>query len=556
MNPRADTGFEDSLQSRGERLIAGLRTLVALGLLALPLAPGATASAFALLAVYLLYSLLLAVLLWGFERVQFRWRLAAHTLDLAVFAIFCALTWGAVPPALVFLAFLLLAGGARWRGRGAAGTAVAGLAAYGIAGLLAGLSPERLAAGSAPLALLAALVVCASIYQQRLGREMLRIAAWPRSSLQDTGALLDHLLAHAAGILEAPRVLLVWEEVDEPWLHLAHRTVGGVEVLREPPPADSLVPPPLAAASFLSNGPQETWHQAERGIERWRGAPVGEDLRRRFAIERVASWPVRGGLVQGRLFALDRRDFERDHLVLGEIVAQRIAAELDQLYLTRHLRTAAVAEERVRLACDLHDGMLQSLTGAALQLQALAGLLEEEGDRQSAREQLREVQRLIASDQRDLRFFIEELKPVPRTPAGVAGLADRLEELAERLKRLWGLRVEVRLHAFDGQISEAFTRQLYRLLREALFNVARHAGATTVRVEVSREGRTLRIAVTDDGRGFPFQGRYDHEELTRRKLGPVSLKERISTLGGSLAIDTAPGHTRLEVLLPTGGGIR
>jgi signal transduction histidine kinase len=209
----------------------------------------------------------------------------------------------------------------------------------------------------------------------------------------------------------------------------------------------------------------------------------------------------------------------------------------------------------VRLACDLHDGMLQSLTGAALQLQALAGLLDD-GETETAREQLREIQRLIAADQRDLRFFIEELKPVPRTPPGAAGLGERLDELAERLKRLWGLRVEIHLQDLDGQLSEAFTRQLYRLLREALFNVARHAGATTARVEVARQGKTLRIAVTDDGRGFPFQGRYDHEELARRKLGPVSLKERISTLGGSLAIDSAPGHTRLEVSLPTGGGIR
>lgn len=381
------------------------------------------------------------------------------------------------------------------------------------------------------------------------------LAAWPRSSVQDARSLLDHLLTRAASILEAPRVLLTWEEVDEPWLHLAHRTDHGLEVLREAPSGEPLVPAPLAAASFLSTGAGATWYRAGRDVERWHGVPVEEGLRRRFAVERVASWPLQGGLVQGRLFALDRHDFERDHLVLGEIVAQRIAAELDQLYLTQRLRTAAVADERVRLACDLHDGMLQSLTGTALQLQALAGLLDD-GDHEAAREQLREVQRLIAADQRDLRFFIEELKPAPRTPAGAIGLGEQMEELGERLKRLWGLRVEVRLERLDGRLSEAFTRQLYRLLREALFNVARHAGATTARVEVAREDRILRIAVTDDGRGFPFQGRYDHEELARRKLGPVSLKERIATLGGSLAIDSAPGHTRLEVCLPTGGGSR
>lgn len=345
-----------------------------------------------------------------------------------------------------------------------------------------------------------------------------RIAEWPRGSLQDAGSLIDHLLARAAGVLDAPRVLLVWEEADEPWLHLAHRTANGTETSREPPAVTGL---------------------------------TEEDLRRRFAFARAASWPLRGAVIQGTFFALDRGHLERDHLVLGEIAAQRIASELDQFYLTRRLRTSVVTEERMRLACDLHDGMLQSLTGTALQLEALAGQLDE--DPRAAREELREVQRLIASDQRDLRFFIEELKPAPKTPAGAPGLAEHLDDLASRIQRLWGLRVEIALEGLDGQLSEAYTRQLYRLLRESLFNVARHAGASTARVKVARRDQSLQITVTDDGHGFPFQGRYDHEELIRRKLGPVSLKERISALGGSLAIDTGPGRTCLEVMLPVGG---
>jgi signal transduction histidine kinase len=367
-------------------------------------------------------------------------------------------------------------------------------------------------------------------FEQRLSREMLKIASWPRGPLQDADALLDHLLAHAGGILEAPRVLLAWEEADEPWLYLAHRSGGGIERSREAPLAD-----PEA---------------------------IEELLRRRFAIDRVDSWPVRGETVQGRLFALDRPDPAGDSLVLGnvlgKIVAQRVAAELDQFYLTHQLRTAAVTDERVRLACDLHDGMLQSLTGTALQLQALAKWMEKEPPAPPAdlREILREIQQLIAADQRDLRFFIEELKPVPRPLAGQEDLASRLAELVDRLKRLWFLDIDIHLEGLDGQLSEAFTRQLYRLVRESLFNVARHAGASRVRVEIVWRERALSITVTDDGRGFPFTGRYDHEELRRQKLGPVSLKERIAALGGSIAIDTGPGLTRLEMHLPAQGGTR
>lgn len=366
--------------------------------------------------------------------------------------------------------------------------------------------------------------------------EMLKIAAiaaWPRGSLQDDDALLTHLLAHVAGVLEAPRVLLAWEETDEPWLYLAHWRDGRIERFREAPCGEP-------------------------------GEPVEDSLRRRFTLSEEAAWPVHGEIVQGTLFAFhdDGDAFGPDHLVLGEIAAQRVAAELDQFYLTRRLRTAAVTEERVRLACDLHDGMLQSLTGTALQLQALAKLMED--DPPAAREQLREVQRLIAADQRDLRFFIEELKPVPRS-LGQADLASRLAELAERLKRLWNLNVDVDLGGLGdlgdpggpgGHLSEAFLRQLYRLLREALFNVARHAEAANVRVEIASRNGTLAITVTDDGRGFPFTGRYDHEDLNRRKLGPVSLKERLSSLGGRLSIDSHPGRTRLEICLPVRGGAR
>jgi signal transduction histidine kinase len=390
---------------------------------------------------------------------------------------------------------------------------------------------------------------------------MLGIASWPRLPLADGDALLAHLLEQAAVILQAPRVLLVWEEMDEPWLLLAHRSGAGIERFRDPPtPLQLLVAEPLAKTSFFTRRargrrPAAVWHRSAEGVSLWRGAPLGEDLCRRFAIDRVGSWPLSAERVEGRLFALDKRNFEKDHLLLGEIVARRIAAELDQFYVARELRSGAATEERIRLAWDLHDGLLQSLTGAALQLQALLRLLDD--DPAAARAQLLEVQQLIAGDQRDLRFFIEELKPAsPQALAGEADLNGRFAELAERLKRLCGLEVELDLAGVDGQISTYLARQLYRLMREALWNVARHAGASTVRVEIARRGQALEVTVTDDGRGFPFKGRYEHEELRRQKLGPVSLKERIAALGGSLAIDSGLGRTRIEMSLPVAAGGR
>jgi signal transduction histidine kinase len=381
------------------------------------------------------------------------------------------------------------------------------------------------------------------------------VPVWPRSSLKEADALIAHLLAQAAGVLRAPRLLLVWEELDEPWLHLAHLSDAGVERLREPPTAfEPLVHPSLAGASFFTAGDARgAWCNSAAGLRHSDCAPLHAGLARRFAVERAASWPLAGESVEGRLFALDISRVDGDgaaSLLLGEIVAGRVAAELDSFYLTERLRSAAVADERLRVAWDLHDGLLQSLAGAALQLQVLTRLLED--DPPAAREQLAEIQRLIAADQRDLRFYIEELKPGRAEAVGEGALAERLAELGERLKRLAGLDVEVRLEGLDGPLPEFPARQLYQLLREALFNVARHAGARAVQVEVRRRGAALEVAVSDDGRGFPFHGRYEHADLARGKLGPVSLKERITALGGSLAIDSAPGRTRLEMRLPLG----
>ena len=566
--------FEDSSQNRAERLIASLRLLAGFAfLLFVELEPSALPArnaerAMPLLAVYLLFSLLLAVLFRGSAALRPRWRAAVQVLDLVTFTALCFLAGAPAGASLVFFAFILLAGALRWRWRGIAWTALAGIGMLLGAGLLTSLlspgSPlafDRMLVWSAGLAVLALLLASVSAHQQRLGREILGIASWPQLSQKDREGLLSHLLDHAAGILEAPRLLLVWEEMDEPWLHLALRSGGSLERLREAPTAfPLLVAPPLGEVSFFTPGtrgrkPPAVWYRSAEGLSLWRGAPVGAELCRRFAIDRVASWPLRAERVEGRLFVLDKKDFEKDHLLLGEIVARRIAAELDQFYITQQLRSGAVTEERIRLAWDLHDGMLQSLTGAALQLQALARLLDE--DPVAARAQLVEIQRLIAADQRDLRFFIEELKPAsPQALAEETDFDVRFKELAERLHRLCGLDVELRLTGIDGRLPTYLARQLYRLLREALFNVARHAGASAARVEIALAGQALAVTVTDNGRGFPFKGRYEHEELRRQKLGPVSLKERITALGGSLAIDSGDGRTRIEMSLPVPAGAR
>jgi signal transduction histidine kinase len=228
---------------------------------------------------------------------------------------------------------------------------------------------------------------------------------------------------------------------------------------------------------------------------------------------------------------------------------------MDHFFVLQRLQQAAATEERIRLARQLHDGVLQSLTGAALQLQTVGPLLD--ANRQAARDRLLLIQRLLTEEQRDLRFFIQELKPAPLGLAGPdSGLAARLKELGERIERHWGLRVDLRVERVEAHIPEGLLREIYLIVHEALVNAARHAQASSARVRVGVLQDQVRISVADDGRGFRFHGHYDHAALTDLKLGPVTLKERIGALHGALIIESGESGARLEItlpLLPSGG---
>jgi two-component system NarL family sensor kinase len=101
-----------------------------------------------------------------------------------------------------------------------------------------------------------------------------------------------------------------------------------------------------------------------------------------------------------------------------------------------------------------------------------------------------------------------------------------------------------------GELPAALARDLYFIVHEALINAARHAHATAVHVTLSGVDTQVRLTVADNGRGFPFRGRYDLATLTALNLGPVVLKERIASLGGSLILVSTGAGSQLYMTLP------
>ncbi len=241
-------------------------------------------------------------------------------------------------------------------------------------------------------------------------------------------------------------------------------------------------------------------------------------------------------------------DFELDRFVLRSAYLAVVAVLLGYLgdHETRlRARTAEIAtvKERIRLARDLHDGAIQSLTGAALKLQVARNQAPE--PTQAA---LDEVLQLLGEEQRELRRFAAGADGGEGSEAG-DGLS-RLRELPLKFERQWGMRVEMEARVEHVPESAEALIDAYWLIREALVNGVRHGAAQSARVELVRVGDALEITVDDDGGGLPFHGEYDLTELDRRDIGPRSIRQRVAACGGALRLISGERGTRVEIRLP------
>jgi signal transduction histidine kinase len=553
-------------QSRAERLIAGGRvTLSVFSLLAVwldPTEPSRYAStAYSLLAGYVVYSAVIAVLASRSYGFLLKVRLPTHAVDLGVAALVMFFTEGPTSPFFVYFVFALMSAAVRWGRTGTLWTSVVTLAVfigfgYYFAEVLEDPAFElnRFIIRGVYLGVTASLLGYLGVFDERLRREISSLSQWPREMPAGPKELVCAVLEHIAGVLGLSRLLMVWEEEEEPWVYLASWTAAGCDWSREPVGSyEPLVAAPLHEASFLCTdasaaSPSVLVISGDR-LRRLRQPPVHPALRARFGIRTVLSWRLQGASFQGRLFALDGPIRSLDHLLVGEVLAWQAAAHLDRLQLLQRLRETAALEERVRLARDLHDGTIQSLTVATLRLEAFPRLMET--DPEAARREVQRLQELLTAEQRELRSLVRELKPSHLGPRHAeAGLAARLDELRERIERHWGLRMELAGNFHGTALPEDLSRQVHRLVHEAVVNAARHAEASAVQVGLWVEDHRIRIEIEDDGRGFPFEGELDLPELIGSNLGPSSLRDRIACLGGSLRLRSSRQGSRLEMIVP------
>jgi signal transduction histidine kinase len=208
-----------------------------------------------------------------------------------------------------------------------------------------------------------------------------------------------------------------------------------------------------------------------------------------------------------------------------------------------HLRDAevarATAEERARLAREIHDGMSQELWYAKLKQGRLLALPAVEGD---ARGLAEEVASAIESALAEARQAILALRPTEGSSFTEA-IGRYVADFSDR----FGIPAESRCDPAAEGLSPRAQAELLRIVHEALANVRKHADATLVRVEVAASNDELRLSVTDNGRGFSIVA------PGGSGYGLSTMRQRAAIIGGTLSIDSRPQDgTRVVVDVPLG----
>lgn len=544
-------------RARLERAIASARVVLAVGGACTVWLDPFTPVVDLLLTAYLANSLVVLALVWAPVRFARTWSLVVHAVDLIVVALLM-LFQGPSSPFFIYFVFSVVSGALRWSLRGALWTTAAALSAYATVSVAAGADPlvdDRFIIHCVQLTVVAAMVGYLTTYHARIQREVLDLAAWPRRMPRDVGDVVAEVLERATDILAAPRVLLIWEEPEEGYVNIAWRDQGRVEWAREPPGTYfPIVVEALERENFQAldaadpRGRIRLWSRGR--LREKRGDSVNEALRVRFGMRAVQSCRLDGDLVHGRLFWLHQRVMRIDDLVMGELVALLAAARLDAVYFLARLRDSAGLRERVRVARDLHDSLLQALAGVGLQLAGARRLVGRDPD--AAGQRLENIQEQFERIEVDMRSFIRRLRPLPAEAS--LRPAERLEERCEALQRRvevqWAVIVDMQLSISDREMQEELTEQVFLIVQEAVLNAARHAGASSIRVSVRALDEELRVEISDDGKGFPFSGSYDLAALNAMGRGPLTLKERVAELRGDLQLDSNKTGARVVVTLP------
>jgi signal transduction histidine kinase len=227
----------------------------------------------------------------------------------------------------------------------------------------------------------------------------------------------------------------------------------------------------------------------------------------------------------------------------SELLEQSQHLQEQLRYLSRQLLLAQ-EEERKKISRELHDEIAQTLTGINVRLAALKA--EATVNTKGLQQKISSTQRMVEKSVDIVHRFARELRP---TVLDDLGLIPALHSFVKTFSKQTQVRVRLTVYAAVEKLDGVQRTVLYRVVQEALTNVARHAHASRVDVSIQKLRRAVGVTIQDDGKSFPVE-RVLHAK-TNKRLGLLGMRERVEMVGGRLHIESAPGQgTTIRAEIP------
>ncbi len=320
------------------------------------------------------------------------------------------------------------------------------------------------------------------------------------------------------------------------------------------------------AKTYLDDFPGEACYAAVDG-DQWKtlalddsGRPVPvENLASISQLRHVQSFDslvtvafLFGSEWRGRVFLFNpswRGEKQEELRFLLDLVHQ-VGPAVYNVYLLHRLRRRAGAAERARFARELHDGAVQSLIAVEMQVDVLRR--QSEAGKPIGSE-LGRIQGLLREEVLKLRELMQQMKAIDVDAQRLLGV---LNDTVERFQRETGISARFVTDLEELDMPQRVCREILRIVQEGLVNVRKHSGARHALVRLGLSQEKWNLSLEDDGKGFPFAGRYNHEQMEEAGKGPMIIKERVRLIAGELTVESNPGQgTRLEISVPRNGEV-
>jgi signal transduction histidine kinase len=577
---------------RIERWLATARVFLAIStLVAIRMDPtelGNSWAAYGLFVFYLANGILILMLLRRRERSTAGFRLLVHAGDVVWPALISIFAEGPRAPFYLFFFFVLAAAAYRWGLWETLCTAAAEVALlwiesfilihrwplgplgfFGLRVNVREFEPQRLFMLSVYLLVMGLLLGYLAEQQKHLRAEKAVVTGTLSRVRVEAGltGTIEQIFQEAMSMYGASRVVVASQES-----HSQRVFVGELEQANGRVPSEFrwLDSGSRDAKTYLDDFPGEVCYASVRG-DRWTTlalddtghavpvanlAPISrlrdiqKDAQKFDSLITVAF--LFGSEWRGRVFLFNpswRGEKQEELRFLLDLVHQ-VGPAVYNVYLLHRLRRRAGAAERARFARELHDGAVQSLIAVEMQVD----VLRRQADAgKPIGSELGRIQGLLREEVLKLRELMQQMKAIDVDSQRLLGV---LTDTVERFQRETGIQARFVTDLEDLDMPQRVCREILRIVQEGLVNVRKHSGARHALVRLGSSPEKWSLTVEDDGKGFPFTGRYNHDQMEEAGKGPVIIKERVLLIAGELTVESNPGQgTRLEISVPRSGEV-